>query len=298
MKVIECSDLKKVYGHSPILNGMNFNIEENKIIGLIGRNGAGKTTLLKILSGFLTETAGELKVFGERPFNSLNVSANTIFVDDFMSFPTSLNLGEILETAGRFYHLWDGELSKRLFEYFSFTPKQQHHTLSKGKKSTFNMIVGLASRCPLTIFDEPTTGMDAAVRKDFYRALLKDYLAHPRTIIISSHHLEEIQDLLEEVLLIDNGRTQLHLPMEELKEYAISVTGKASLVEEWNMDKEVLFTKRIGADSLYAAIRNNFSEESFRKARDLGLEIGKVSASDVCIHLTSKMKGGIDDVFN
>ncbi|WP_078379867.1 ABC transporter ATP-binding protein [Sutcliffiella halmapala] len=298
MKAIECKELSKVYWQRKALNDLSFTIEENTITGLIGRNGAGKTTLLKIIAGFLSETAGEIKVFGEEPFNNLTVSANSIFVDDFMSLPTSLNLEETLEAAGKFYAKWDGELAKRLFDYFSFDPKQRHEFLSKGMKSTFNMIIGLASRCSLTIFDEPTTGMDAAVRKDFYRALLKDYLAHPRTIILSSHHLDEIEDLIEDVLLLDGGKKRLHLSAADLKEYAIGLTGKASLLEEWTSNKEVLFTKSIGTDSRYVVMENDWTEESVQEARQLGIDITPVSASDVCVYVTGNTKGGIDDVFN
>ncbi|MGO4886675.1 ABC transporter ATP-binding protein [Anaerobacillus sp. MEB173] len=203
--MIECNELTKTYGGKKALNNLSFMIEENKITGIIGRNGAGKTTLLKIIAGFLRETSGEIKVFSEKPFNSLTVSANMIFVDDQMSLPTTLSLQEILEVAATFYKNWDMELAQRLFDYFSFHRDQRHSSLSKGMKSTFNMILGLSARCPLTIFDEPTTGMDAAVRADFYRALLKDYIAYPRTILISSHHLDEIEDLLEDVLLIKEG---------------------------------------------------------------------------------------------
>jgi ABC-2 type transport system ATP-binding protein len=156
------------------------------------------------------------------------------------------------------------------------------------------MILGLASRCPLTIFDEPTTGMDAAVRKDFYRALLKDYLAFPRTIIVSSHHLDEIEDLLEDVLLIDQGEVLLSISMEEMKEYAVGVSGKASVLEEWLLNREVLYTKILSPDSKYVVVKRDYG---ISEAVHYGLSVTPVSASDACVYLTNKAKGGIDDVF-
>lgn len=298
MSVIECKEMIKTYKRSKALNGISFTIEENKIVGLIGRNGAGKTTLMKILAGFIRESLGEVKVFSKRPFNNLLVSANTIFIDDQMNFPSALTLSEILEEANRFYENWDGELALRLFQHFGFDSKQIHRNLSKGKKSTFNMIVGLSARCPLTIFDEPTTGMDAAIRKDFYRALLKDYLDHPRTIILSSHHLEEMEDLLEEVLLIEQGEKYLHLPMADVSELAIGLTGKVDLIAPWIKDQEVLHKKAIGQGDVYVAVKNRFSAEELKKIKFAEIEVSSVSASDVCIYVTAKAEGSIDDVFN
>lgn len=297
MSVIEGIGVTKAYGSTKALNNLSFKIDENKITGLIGRNGAGKTTLLKIMAGFLKETSGEIKVFSEKPFNNLMVSANVIFIHDQMNLPTALNIKEILEVAASFYENWDRELAERLFDYFSFNPMQHYTGLSKGMKSTFNMILGISARCKVTLFDEPTTGMDAAVRKDFYRALLKDYLAYPRTIIISSHHLDEIEDLLEDILLMKEGTEYLHMPVAELKEWAIGLQGKTEIVNEWTKDREVLHSKSIGPDNTYVVIRKDFSEAEWQTAHAAGVDFSPVTSSDVCVYLTSKTIGGIDDVF-
>ncbi|RKD22981.1 ABC transporter [Ammoniphilus oxalaticus] len=298
MNVIECSKLTKTYFRKKALDQLSFQIEADKITGLIGRNGAGKTTLLKMIAGFIKQTSGEVKVFDERPFDSLTVSANSIFVDDQMSFPPAVPLGELLQVAESFYPNWDQQLAQRLFDYFSFDPKNYHNRLSKGKTSTFNAIIGLAARTPLTIFDEPTTGMDASVRTDFYRALLKDYIAHPRTIIISSHHLDEIEDLLEDVLLIHHGQKHLHLPISDLKEWAIGIQGPKVTALEFIDGREIIHQKMIGSNTLYAVVKNVFSESTLDRARTDGLELSAVQASDLCVYLTSETKGGIDDVFD
>lgn len=295
MNVVECDNLmKRIYGNN-VLDGITFTLHENKITGLIGRNGAGKTTLMKILAGYWRETSGTVKVFSERPFQNLIVSANAIYVDDQMTFHQSLTLGDILEEAERFYPNWDKGLAERLFDYFSFHPKSKHDALSKGRKSTFNMIIGLASKCKLTLFDEPTTGMDASVRKDFYRALLKDYLAHPRSIIISSHHLEEIEDVLEEIILIDEGKVFLYQSMDELKEYAQGISGKTDILEPLLDDAEVIYKTEVGAGNTYAVVRAK--SPAIEQARRYGMAIGPVAPNDLCIYLTAKHKGGIDDVF-
>lgn len=298
MKVIECSRLSKSYERTKAINNLSFSIEEYKITGLIGRNGAGKTTLLKIIAGLLHKTSGEIRVFLEEPFNNLKVSANIIFIDDNLAFPKSFCLGDILETAGAFYANWDMALARGLLEYFALHPKQFHENLSKGMRSTFNVILGISSRCPLTIFDEPTVGMDGAVRKDFYRALLKDYVQNPRTIILSSHLLNEIENILEDILLIDKGEKCLHMPITYLKELAIGLRGKKEIVDELTKDTETYHQETLGKDSSFKVVKNDFSQAKLQYAKKAGVEILPVTAEDIYIYLTSGNKGGIDDVFN
>ncbi|API92782.1 ATP-binding cassette domain-containing protein [Virgibacillus pantothenticus] len=295
MEVIVCDKLTKKQRQMFTLKDLSLSIQENTIIGVIGRNGAGKTTLLKILAGLWRGSSGNVRVFGEDPFNSLRVSANTIYISNEMVFPSSLSLSALLTEAGRFYPSWNDRIARRLFDYFAFRSNDLYTQLSTGKRNTFNAIIGLSSRCPITIFDEPTTGMDQAVRNDFYRALLKDYLEVPRTILFSSHHLEEIEELLEYVLLLDKGKKQFYLPMDELKHEAIGLTGRTELIYTYIHGKTVIYRESMGADTTYVVVKAN--EVNMGKAKRLGIHVTPVSASDICVYVTSSEKGGIDHVY-
>jgi len=297
MNVIEFSNVTKSYRSRSVLNHMNFTITEGVLTGIIGRNGVGKTTLMKIISGHIKETSGVVSVFSENPFNSIKVSANSIYVDDTMSFSDKLSLEEILKEAKRFYVNWDDILAQRLFEYFGFHSNMRHKHLSKGKMNTFNAIIGIASRCPLTIFDEPTTGMDSAVRKDFYRALLKDYIAHPRTILLSSHHLEEIEDLLEDILLVKDGIVRFHGPITELQEMFVRLIGPEESVRVQIAEKNV-FNRQLNEIYYEVLVENTFTSEELIHMQNLGIKILPVPANDAYVALTSSSKGGIDDVFD
>lgn len=298
MSIIHCQEVSKFFGKTPALQHLSFALEENTITGLIGRNGAGKTTLLRMLAGFTKPTSGHLQVFSQSPFNSLDVRAKTIFINDTSSFPDSFRLVDILAETAPFYANWNSSLAKALFAYFGFQPHQRHNNLSKGLKSTFNNIIGISARCPLTIFDEPTSGMDSSARKDFYKALLKDYLEYPRTILLSSHFLNELAEILEDVLLIDQGAKVLHLPMTDLKEMAVGLRGNSQILHDISQGKEVLYEEEFAPNNLYRVIPSRqLPEQEIRSLRQEGLEVLPVSPEDLCIYLTANHKGGIDHVF-
>lgn len=297
MDVIQGDNLSKKFRAVRALEQISFTITDNKITGLIGRNGAGKTTLLRLIAGHIRPSGGEIRVLGRKPFNNLEVSASTIFVDERMAFPTAFTLTDILAAMPAFYRQWDRKIATGLFEYFGLNPRQHHHHLSKGTQSLFNCIVGISAHCPVTIFDEPTAGMDSAFRKDFYRALLKDYIQFPRTIILSSHLLNEVEDLLEDILLIDRGQVRLHLPVSDFKEWALGFRGQAEIVAGLTEGKEILYREDFGKDGAYAVVKRSEMADRLERARGEGIEITPVATDDLCVYLTAKTRGGIDDVF-
>lgn len=296
MAVIVCKEVTKNFRSTGVLKNLSCSIDEGKIIGLIGRNGVGKSTLLKIIAGHLKQTKGSVEIFGEQPFNNLKVATNLIFIEDTMSFPPIFTLDEIFKMAKDFYIDWNDDLARRLLAYANISEKAHHYSLSKGQKSTFNLIYGLATRCKITLLDEPMNGMDESIRFDMYRAILKEYIACPRTMIISSHYLQEIEHLLEEILLVDQGQVILHAPLDELKELFVRLVGSKELIKEVIQNTEIIYEKEavIRSEVVIETIAmNNFKEQLM----NAGISIQPVSASEVYQYLTRATKGGIDDVF-
>lgn len=295
MTAITFQNVNKSYHSSPILQNMNIAIKKNTLTGVIGRNGVGKTTALKLIAGFTQPSSGQVTVFGHSPFNNVIVAENRIFVDDRMAFPESFTLKQILREAARFFPNWNATLANGLVDYFDLHLLRRHSALSKGKKSTFNTIIGLAARCPLTIFDEPTTGMDSSARQDFYRALLKEYIAHPRTILVSSHHVEEIEHLLEDVLIIHQGDIGYFGSTTELQEKYIRLIGNEAAIQSF-IKKRKTYNKQLNGTLSNVIIDNDLTSAEYAQLQSAAIRTQAVSANDAYITLTSSSKGGIDDV--
>lgn len=298
MSIIECTQVQKKYRRKEALKNITLYLNEDKIIGLIGRNGSGKTTLLKLLAGIIKPTSGVLKVFGETPFNNLFVSANSIYIHDQMLFPRSFTLQDNLDTAADFYSHWDSDLANRLMTYFNLNPDSYHSDLSKGMKATFNFIFGLSTHCQLTLLDEPINGMDEVVRKDVYRALLKDYIANPRTIIISSHFLKEMEHLLEDILLIDDGKVLFHKSLEEMQSYALALEGPTAAIQKWTAGQNILDEFQIAPGYTKVILRAVDCTFDDRALQQEDITISSVGTSEVYKFMSDTKKDvRIDEIF-
>ena len=287
MDVIRASNLTKKYKDKSALDKFNISIPENKIIGLIGKNGAGKTTFLKTCAGRIKQTSGEIEIFEDKVFDNLDILSKIIFIDEESQYDTAYTVKNIVSLAKSYYENYDEVLSDKLIRHFNLNPNIKYKKLSRGMKTQVNIIIGICSRMPLTILDEPTLGLDAAVRKDFYNILIKDYLNHPRTIIISSHLLNEIEKLLEDIILIDNGKLIMHTSMESFKQYGIMLSGKKSFLEEFTSTKEVIDNNDLGNSSDYI-IKNNLTEKEKEVLMRNNITLSNVLPQDLFIHLTSK----------
>lgn len=288
--MIVCEQVTKSYGKRKILSDVSFQIDEPKIIGLIGRNGVGKSTLLKILAGHVKASRGNLEVIGKKPFQNLTVAANTIFIEDAMTFPAVLTLKEIVMSAKKFYTNFATELAFELLNFANISHKNYHYQLSKGQKAVFNLVYGLASRSAITLLDEPMNGMDETIRDDMYRVILKDFIVYPRVIIISSHYLNEMERLIEEILLLHKGKVELFAPVDEVQQLAVKLVGQKVHLEPYLENYNVLAKRENGP--IYEVI----VEENELPLPD-HVRMQALSASDVCKVLTSTREGSIDDIY-
>lgn len=206
---VEVNRLTKSYGNVTAVQDVSFSMESNKIYGLLGRNGAGKTTIMHMLTSQLFATSGGLKVFEEHPYENRRVLNQICFIKESQKYPDIFRVADVLDLAEKIYPNWDHGLANTLINDFQLPLKRRMKKLSRGMLSAVGIIIGLASRAPLTIFDEPYLGLDAVARSLFYDRLIEDYGSHPRTIILSTHLIDEISEVLEHVMVLDNGKLVL-----------------------------------------------------------------------------------------
>ena len=180
---------------------------------------------------------------------------------------------------------WDADLAGRLLDTFEVDVRKKPNELSRGKRSALGAVVGLAARAPLTIFDEVYLGMDAPSRYAFYDALVADYAEHPRTILLSSHLIAEVERLFEDVVMIDRGRVLLAENADDVRARGISLTGPAAVVARLAAGRGVLAGLR-GGGPARGARRGAGAPDERAAAAAAGLEVGAVPVQDLFVHLT------------
>lgn len=283
---VEIMDLNKNFLNTKALDNLNLNIEEGKIYGLLGRNGAGKTTLLKIITAQYVKSSGTVKVFGEEPFENEKVLSKICFVSDKPKFIPTFTVREIFSIARAFNKNWDREFEKTLIKEFEVDLNKQYKNLSKGMQSIVSIIIGLASRAAITIYDEAYTGLDAVAREKFYRILLEDYSENPRTIIFSTHLIDEVSKLFENVIIIDKGKVILEEESDNLRTKAFYINGDIDKVSDVIKNKNVIY-KEVMGNNINAALLEDVTKEEKIKIKNMGMQIKSMSLQKLFIHLTS-----------
>ncbi|WP_219837348.1 ABC transporter ATP-binding protein [Paenibacillus sp. R14(2021)] len=289
-KIVEAKRLTKAYGKFTAVNEISFTIEANKIYGLLGRNGAGKTTVMHMITAQLFPSSGELQVFGEAPYENNAVLRQTCFVKESQKYPDSFRVVDVLATAALFFPNWDADLAKRLIGDFNLPVKRRVKKLSRGMLSSVGIIIGLASRAPLTIFDEPYLGLDAVARGIFYDRLMEDYALYPRTVILSTHLIDEVSRLLEHIIVIDNGRILLDEEADLLRGRAYTVTGPAAKVDAYTSGREIIHLEMLGGFRS-ATVFGSLGAVDQRKAEERGLEFTPVTIQQLIVYLTNRKAG-------
>ena len=285
--VIDVAHLTKTFKDVTAVDDLTLQVEENSITGLLGRNGSGKTTTMSILTAQDFPTTGTVRVFGEDPLENARVLSRLCFVRESQKYPDDFTAGHALRAAAMFFPRWDEAFARTLVADLRLPLTTRIKKLSRGQLSAVGVVIGLASRAEITFFDEPYLGLDAVARSLFYERLLQDYADHPRTIILSSHLIDEIADLIENVLLIDDGRLLLHESTDALRGRAVTLTGDAETVSHVIGTREILHRESLGRVAS-VTVMGTLTESEADEAHRLGLEHSPVPLQQLIVRLSQR----------
>jgi ABC-2 type transport system ATP-binding protein len=223
MASIEARGLRKAFGATIALDGVNLRVEEGRILGLIGPNGAGKTTALNAILG-LSPYQGELKVLGRDPWNERDrLMRDVCFIADVAVLPRWIRVSQVLDYVAGVHPRFDRAKAEGFLAKTTIRHGSKVRELSKGMVTQLHLALVMAIDAKLLVLDEPTLGLDILYRKHFYDSLLNDYFDRERTIVMATHQVEEVQHVLTDVMFIDRGRIVFDCSMEELESRYVEV---------------------------------------------------------------------------
>jgi ABC-2 type transport system ATP-binding protein len=285
---ISVTGLSRRYRGQLALDRVSLDIEPGSITGLLGRNGAGKTTLLRIIAGQEFLSSGSVAVLGASPVHDDALLHRMVFVREDQRYPDTgsfpyFQVRHALRAASWFYPNWDSDLAGALLADFNLPAGRAVKRLSRGMRSALGIVIGLAARAEVTLFDEPYAGLDPVARQLFYDRLLADYAEHPRTMLLSTHLIDEAAGLFERVVVIDSGRIVLDAAADEIRGTATSVSGAAIAVAEFTAGRTVWNRRRIAAQET-AVVAGALNETDRARARTLRLNLEPLTLQQVVVY--------------
>jgi ABC-2 type transport system ATP-binding protein len=280
--LIEARDLTKRYGSHLALDRANLAIEAGRIVGLIGPNGAGKTSALRAMLG-LTSYEGHLTVLGREPFKERTaLMGEACFIADVAVLPSWLRVDQAIDFVAGVHPRFRRDRAVAFLAKTQITGKRKMRELSKGMKTQVHLALTMAIDAKLLVLDEPTLGLDILARRSFYDALVNDYMDETRTIVITTHQVEEVENLLTDVIFIDKGRIVLDSSLDDVATRFVAVTVAPGRIDAARAEKPFYERHILGKSVLY------FENSDPAKLAAFG-ELHTPSVSDLFV---AKLSGG------
>lgn len=245
MEQLKISHLSKKFGRRVILDDVSFTLEPAKIYGLLGRNGAGKSTLLNLISNRIFPTSGSIKL-GDQEVNTDQTLDKIFLIGEDNLYYKQVKINQMFDLADGAYGNFDYQNAEQMLKQFELDGNQKFAKLSTGQKTAAKISLALNVDADYIFLDEPVLGLDANHREIFYQELIKSYQKWPRTIVLSTHLIDEIQQLVEHVILIDRHRVLEDADVQDLLDRAYDISGPAKLVDQYTEGLNVLSTTDLG----------------------------------------------------
>ncbi|HKL79282.1 MAG TPA: ABC transporter ATP-binding protein [Mobilitalea sp.] len=279
---IEVRNVSKNYGSTCALDMANLSFEENKIYGLLGRNGAGKTTLLNIITNHIFADSGEVLIDGVPSAENDKALQKIYMMSEKNYYPEKMKIKDIYKWSLAFYPDFDMEYALNISEQFELNINKNVKALSTGFTSIFKVIIALSVNVPYILLDEPVLGLDANNRELFYRLLIDKYSKNPCTIVVSTHLIEEVSNVVENVIIIKKGKIIKNETRDELLTKGYTISGAADKIDSYVVGRSV-----IGTDILGGFKSAYILGEPDKTQLPQGLEITKMDLQKLFVQLTN-----------
>lgn len=280
---VECDKLRINRGKKTVLNDLTMTLRPGVITGLVGPNAAGKTTLATALAGRLRPVAGTITVSGEAPYENAQLMPKTALVGDGCEYLARAAVKHTISMWAAVRAEWNAELATDILNQFGIGPKDKPHKMSLGQKSGLAFALGMGAQAPLTMYDEVTVGMDATNRERYCERVLDDYAANPRTTVISSHLIDEIENLVEDLVVVREGAVVYQGLVSDLRENVVALEGPSDKTSRLLGQRSVLRRRDLGPTTQHTLIAD---DELRANAAAEGISVESVSLQHAVIALT------------
>ena len=281
-------EVTRRFGKATALDGLSIDVPAGQIVGLLGRNGAGKSTLLRIVSGQLRPNAGDTTIADQPVFDNARALGELCMIGDTPDFGQMGKIKDFLWVCAGLFPHWDGDYARKLIDMFELPMSKRIKSFSRGMQTSLMLTVGLASGARLTVFDEPSLGLDAVMRERFYDQLLVEKQKSPeRTFVLSTHLIEEVARVLDSAVLIDAGRLLRTGTIAELTEGFLSVSGPDDAVRELTDGMECLKEEAL-AGTTVRHIKLNAPADKPRIEADTRVRTAPVGLQRLFVFLTEQ----------
>lgn len=281
MSRIEIKNLTKNYGKVCALDDVSVTFEEGKIYGLLGRNGAGKSTMLNCITGFIFPNSGSITLDGKNVIENDKALRKIYKTSEKTYYPDTMKVKELFKTTKSFYPDFDMDYALDISKQFGLDVTKKVKGLSTGFTSILKQVIALSVNTPFVFFDEPVLGLDANNRDLFYRLLIEKFSEKPFCAVISTHLIEEVSTIVENVIIVKNGKIIRNTTCEELLQQGYTVSGSAAAIDEYIKGKNV-----IGTDSL-GGLKTAYIIGKAETEVPNGLEITRLDLQKLFVKLTN-----------
>lgn len=284
MSVLLCDNVTKTYKHNESIHNFSFNFLDRKIYGILGKKGSGRGTLVRLLSSIVKPNSGTIWVDGKRFTKHNAIRSRVCYIKKKKRYPFFYKVNTILKLMNRKYPKWDSYYAYTLCSHFKINASDSYGSLEENKKNILNAICALASRANITIYEDPLFDADIKDRYDFFNFLYKHHQRYPRTVIITSDHIDEINYLFDKVLFLYDGKLIEYFTSKELSTNFKYLTGKTEVLKSLIKGIKIIGTEERNG-ILTVCVRKDISKDERRKFIKYLIEVSDVPIEKVFIYL-------------